>query len=129
MKRKEVKKALINSIVQRSYGCPFLFRVLDIKFESTMDDILVKRIFMEREETENQDPTFLPSEYFNMTGQYGFDEQRRKSIRQQLIISPNDKSKEIHSFMTQLIDSGEMISLKNLGIEIQSRKFTFTATK
>lgn len=81
MKRKEVKKALINSIVQRSYGCPFLFRVLDIKFESTMDDILVKRIFMEREETENQDPTFLPSEYFNMTGQYGFDEQRRKSIR------------------------------------------------
>lgn len=92
---------------------------IDLRSE-TQPLLVVENKIMRREKTGTiQGPTYLIPELCCMTGiPDNFDEQRRKCISQQTILAPNDKSKEIQSFMTQLNDSGEINRLDELGIKL-----------
>jgi len=147
-KRNEVRRALINSIVMTTYGKPTFYRIQDIEFKSLMsvpisEDIpnlreyylqrynldikfeqqpllSVENKIQRREKAgSSSGPTYLLPELCVMTGiPDNFDENRRKSISQQTILSPSDKFREIEGFMTDLKKSKEIENLSEIGISL-----------
>lgn len=156
-KRNQVRKALINSIVMTNYGKCTFYRVLDIDFKSmnevrvseecpTLKDYYQKRygITIKNEgqpllQAENkirrrevngtdQGPTYLIPELCQMTGiPEDFDEQRRKRISNETILSPEIKLKEIDGFMKALENSTELKTLNEIGINLSNRMNKFQA--
>lgn len=141
-KRNELKKVLIDAIVMTNYGKSTFYRVLDVEFRSMLEvpiseeipnlkeyyrlrynlqvkqeaqPLLVVENKLQRRERagSREGPTYLIPELCSLTGiPDNFDEQRRKKISEQTILSPKDKHEEIQGFMRELGERRELARLE-----------------